>query len=55
MADTVWQNLRHVYQFIQIGWSEQPHYVINAHSPLHAIQDGGRGNYEEAERLFFEN
>ena len=36
-------------------WNEQPRYAINAHSPLRAIQDGGRGNYEEAERLFFEN
>ena len=36
-------------------WSEQPRYVTNAHSPLRAIQDGGRGNYEEAEKLFFEN
>ena len=36
-------------------WSEQPRYVINAHSPLRAIQDGGRGNYEEAEMLFLEN
>ena len=35
--------------------SEQPRYVINAHSPLRAIQDGGRGNYEEAEGLVFEN
>ena len=36
-------------------WSEQPRYVINTHSPLRSIQDGGRGNYEEAEGLFFEN
>ena len=36
-------------------WSEQPRYVINVHSPLRAIQDGGRGNFEEGERLFFEN
>ena len=33
-------------------WSEQPRYVINAHSPLRTIQDGGR---EKVERLFFEN
>ena len=36
-------------------WSEEPRYVINAHSPLRAIQDGGRGIYEEVERLSFEN
>ena len=44
----IWQNLLH-------AWSEQPRYVINAHSPLRAIQDGSRGNYEEAEGLDFEN
>ena len=55
----IWQNLRHVYQIISNSYSragsEQPRYVINAHSPLRAIQDGGRGNYEEAEGLVFEN
>ena len=29
--------------------------VINAHSPLRAIQNGGRGNYKEAEGFVFEN
>ena len=27
----------------------------HAHSPMRAIQNGGRGNFEEVERLFFEN
>ena len=35
--------------------SRQPRYVIKAHSLLRAIQDGCRGNFEEVERLFFEN
>ena len=51
----IWQNLRDVYQFIQQSLERATTYVINAHSPLRAIQDGGRGNYEEAEGLFFEN
>ena len=41
--------------FIPIHTAEIGASVINAHSPLRAIQDGGRGNYEEAEGLFFEN
>ena len=30
-------------------WSEQPGYVINAHSPLQDIQYGCRENFEEVE------
>ena len=33
-----------------IDWNQQPRFVINAHSPLRSIQDGGRRNFEEAER-----
>ena len=40
---------------VLFNWSEQPRYVINAHSPLRDISDGGGGNYEEAETFFFEN
>ena len=35
--------------------NNQPRNVINAHSALRAIQNGGCRNFKEAEKLFFEN